>query len=104
MKVTLRTFTRTGVEAELGPDLAAAVRAALRDYTRKLRSGPAPVAPPRFRASAGQGGQAELLELAVDPSVEAALEREAARQGIDLDALATHSVLVYLAELDLLTP
>jgi predicted HicB family RNase H-like nuclease len=103
MKITLCTFTRTGAEAELGPDLAATVRAALCDYSRKLRSGREPIAPPQFRASVGLGKSAEL-ELAVDPDVEAALEREATRQGIALDALATHSVLVYLAELDLLTP
>ncbi len=102
MKVTLGTFARSGIEAELGADLAVTVHAALCHYTGKLQAGRPPIAAPRFDGSGLQRSGEEVLELSVDPEVEALLEREAARQGIDLDALAAHSVLVYLAELDFL--
>jgi len=101
MKVSLGTLARSGIESELGPDIAAAARAALAHYRRRLESGRPPVAPPRFLAYlAREDGDA--LELNLDPEIEAMLEREAAKHGTDLDALVTHSVLVYLAEFDLL--
>jgi hypothetical protein len=99
MKVTLGTFTRSGMESELGSDLAATVRAALSHYTAKLQAGRAPLGPPAFLASA-KGAEGDALDLSVDPEVEAVLAREATRQGVGVDALAAHSVLVYLAELD----
>jgi hypothetical protein len=40
----------------------------------------------------------------VDGETWEALEREAARQGATASELAAHSVLVYLAEIDRLTP
>jgi hypothetical protein len=101
MKVTLSTFTRTQAEAELGPDLSAAVSTALLYYADKLRSGRPPLSPPRFIASdRRKGGEAVEIDLA--PGVEEMLVGEAARYGVDLDAFATHSLLVYLAELDFL--
>jgi hypothetical protein len=99
MKVTLGTFTRSGMESELGSDLAATVRAALSHYTAKLQAGRTPLAPPSFLRPEN-GAEGDALELSVDPEVEAVLEREATRQGVGVDALAAHSVLVYLAELD----
>jgi hypothetical protein len=102
MKITLGTFARIGIESELGPDVAATARAALFHYTSKLESGRPPVAPPRFFAPSELQGGEEALELNLDPEVEAMLEREAARQGTDLDALTAHSVLLYLAEFDFL--
>ncbi len=102
MKVTLGRFARSGIESELGPDIAAAAQAALFHYKSKLESGRPPVAPPRFLAYPAAQGDEDVLELNVDPEIEAVLEREAARHGTDLDALAAHSVLVYLAELDFL--
>jgi len=42
------------------------------------------------------------MDLVVAPEIEAVLKAEAAHQGVDLDALAGHTVLVYLAELDFL--
>lgn len=101
MKVRLCTFTRVGIESELGSDLSAAVLAALRHYSDKLRSGRPPVEPPHFIVS-GEEEEGEVVELALAPDVEEVLVGEAARQGIDLDALATHSLHVYLAELDFL--
>jgi hypothetical protein len=104
MKVTLCTFTRSGAEAELGPDLATTVRTALNHYSDKLRSGRPPVCPPRFIAAGGyeRAPEEETLDLEVAPEVEAVLRAEARRQEIDLDTLAAHTVLVYLAELDFL--
>ncbi len=103
MRVRLCTFTRSGAEAELGADLAATVRTALSHYSERLRSGRPPVAPPRFVVSEDHEVASEAcLDLAVAPEVEGVLRAEAARQGIDLDTLARHTVFVYLAELDFL--
>lgn len=101
MKVSLSTLARRGIESELGPDIAATARAALAHYTRRLESGRPPVAPPRFLVYPARGDE-DALELKLDPEIEAMLEREAAKHGTDLDALVTHSVLVYLAEFDFL--
>jgi hypothetical protein len=102
MKVTLSTFTRTQTESELGHDLPAAVGTALLYYADKLRSGRPPLLPPRFIASNRRPEDGEAVEVNLSPDVEEMLVGEAARQGIDLNALATHSLLVYLAELDFL--
>ena len=102
MKVRLCTFASNGAESELGPDLAKTVRAALSHYSDKLRSGRPPVPPPRFVIGTERKHEAKTLDLVVAPEVERALRREAARQGVDLDLLADHSVLLYLAELDFL--
>jgi hypothetical protein len=42
------------------------------------------------------------LDLALDSESEAILRREAMRYGTDVEAIAVHSVMVYLAELDFL--
>jgi hypothetical protein len=102
MRVTLSTFTRTQTESELGPDLSAAVSTALLYYADKLRSGRPPLPPPRFIAANRQRTGVEAVEVTLAPDVVEALVGEAARHGTDLDALATHSLLVYLAELDFL--
>jgi hypothetical protein len=102
MKVTLCTFTRVGLESELGPDLATAVSTALCHYAAKLGSGRPPIALPPFLASRRLRKVEETLELSVPADVEATLVGEAARQGVDLDLLVTHSMLVYLAELHFL--
>lgn len=102
MRVRICTFARNGAESELGPDLAETVRTALSHYSDKLRSGRPPLPPPRFVVGAKRKDGVEALELSIAPEVERALKREAALQGVDLDTLADHSVLVYLAELDFL--
>jgi hypothetical protein len=99
MRITLGTFARSGIEAEVGPNIAATVQAALSHYTGKVRGGRPPIGPPRFLPLAAGG---ETLELSVDPEVEETLRGEAARLGTDVEALAAHSVMVYLAELDFL--
>jgi hypothetical protein len=93
-----------GVEAHLGSDLALGVREALANYTRQLNSESPPPEIPRFTAGALSTRSAKALDLPVDEETRAALEREAARQGATTSELATHSVLVYLAEIDRLTP
>jgi hypothetical protein len=103
VKVPLGTFACNGIEAFLDADIPAGVRAALSDFTRRVESGRPPVGPPRFSAAAG-AEPAVALDLAVDDHTWRVLEREAARQGTTVSQLAAHSVLVYLAEFDRLTP
>jgi hypothetical protein len=103
MKIALGTFACKGVESHLGPDLASAVKAALVDYAHRLESGSPPIGIPKlFRDS--QTAPAKTLDLSVDADTRAMLEREAARLGTTVSQLATHSVLVYLAEFDRMTP
>ena len=92
-----------GVEAHLGSDLALGVHEALATYTRQLDSDSPPPAIPRF-AGALQVQPEKTLDLPVDEETWEALEREAVRQGTTASELAAHSVLVYLAEVDRLTP
>lgn len=102
MRVVLSTFACDGIEAFLGRDIAAGVRTALRHYTRdEGLSGRGAATLPDFlnRPSANRSG-AEL-ELALDPEIEAALEREAREcGGVPVEQIATHAVLAYLADLD----
>ena len=101
MKISLGTFLRFGIESELGADLASSVRAAIGHYSDKVRSGEAPQAP-RFLAGPVVPTDAYGLELTIDADLEAALEREAARQGVDVATLVNHSLHIYLADLDFL--
>lgn len=88
----------------MGSDLALGVREALANYTRQLNSESPPPEIPRFAARALPAPSAKALDLPVDEETWEALEREAARQGATASELAAHSVLVYLAEIDRLTP
>ena len=103
MKISLGTFACMGVEAHLSSDLATGVREALANYTRQLRSESPPLAIPRF-TGAPSTEPGKSLDLSVDEGTWEALELEAARQGTTPSELAAHSVLVYLAEIDRLTP
>lgn len=100
MRVALGRFACSGIEARLGTDVAAGVRAALLHYTRRLRSGRKPVDLPHRLPDGRPEAPAVDLELSIDPEVERALERETRRQGASLQQLATHAVFVYLADLD----
>ncbi len=93
-----------GVEAHLGSDLALGVREALANYTRQLDSESPPPEIPRFVAGVPADQPAKALDLPIDEETWVVLEREAARQGTTASELAAHSVLVYLAEIDRLTP
>jgi hypothetical protein len=114
MRVTLGTFARSSIEAQLGTDLAETVEAAVHHYAGKVKSGRPPVQPPQFLStgtsadfgtSTSTSARREFKEVAftLDSETEAVLRREAIRYGIDVDAIAAHSVMVYLAELDFLS-
>ncbi len=103
MKVALGTFACREIEARLGVDLSAGLRAALSDFTQRIDSGRSPLSIPTV------GGESvpepvQAVDLSVDEHTWDILQREAKRQGATLSELATHSVLLYLAELDRLTP
>lgn len=116
MRVVVGALARTGLEARVGPDLPAAINAALVYYVGKLCSGRGPAKYPKFLAKRGDADgtgfgtspEAEsvnpeaVVEVQVDERIEAALVREAARQGVSGSELAGHAVLIYLAELDLI--
>lgn len=104
MKVNLGTFACKGIESSLGADVAAGVRTALADYVRRIESGAAPIGVPPFALSPAEASTATSLDLSLDERTWATLRREADRQGTTLSRLAAHSVLVYLAEFDRLTP
>jgi hypothetical protein len=104
VRVDLGTFARDGIEANLGPDLPAGIQAALDEYVRRIESGVRPIGLPRFAQGLRGGTSGTSFELPVDERTLAVLEREAARQGASVCEVAAHSVLLYLAELDRLTP
>ncbi len=99
MKLLLGTFARAGIEAVGGRDLAAGVRTALRHYARREDS----VATGELfdRASLERLGHVGTgIELVLDAETEEALERRAREYGGTVEQLATHAVLVYLADRD----
>jgi hypothetical protein len=83
-----------------GSDLPAAVRAAVTSYLGRLESGDEPMPFPRFRRGREIGKLAAGIEVSLDVDTRAALEREAQRQEISLEALLVHAVLIHLAERD----
>jgi hypothetical protein len=104
VKVPLGTFACNGIEAYLDADIATGVRAALSDFTERLESGRVPVELPRGPLEADSAEPAMAVDLLLDERTWQLLEHEARRQGTTVSELAAHSVLVYLAELDRLTP
>jgi hypothetical protein len=102
MRVALGKFACSGIETHLGDDIAAGARTALFHYARKLKAGRRPPAPPRFLADQPSQEPQVAFDLTVDPETEAMLEQEALRQRTTMSQLATHTVLVYLAELEFL--
>lgn len=103
MKIAIGTLARYGIESELNSDLGDAVRAALGHYCGKLEAGRPPVEPPRFLDAGERVGGDTVLDLPIDRETEDILRREARAQSIDLERLAAHTVLVYLAELDFIS-
>jgi len=98
--VELGKLSSTGLEAHFGPDLTVGARKALLHYAYKLRTGRKPMPAPRFL---GPGSPIEArFDLTLDRESEALLAQEARRLEISTTQLATHAVLVYLAELDFL--
>ncbi|MGH2975971.1 MAG: hypothetical protein ACRDLL_14045 [Solirubrobacterales bacterium] len=104
MKIALGPLARFGIESELDSTLGDAVRAALSHYRGKVEAGRPPLRPPSFlEGHEPADGATMVLDLTIDPETEAILEREALAQGIDLERLAAHTVLTYLAEFDFLS-
>lgn len=104
MKVPLGTFACNGIEACLDVDVDVGVRAALSDFAQRLESGRAPVDLPRTPLETVSAEPAMAVDLDLDERTWLLLQREARRQRTTVAQLAAHSVLVYLAELDRLTP
>lgn len=100
MRVELGELACRGLELHVGRDLQAGVRTALADFLATAEIGGVRVDAPRFDADREQG-RVLPLEVVVDAVDEAALEAEARRQGISISRLASHSVYLYLARLDL---
>jgi hypothetical protein len=100
MKVMLGTFACFCMEARFGPDIGSGVQAAVRHYTRRLRSARKPVEIPRFlREQPVEDGWREF-EVAIEPEVQEILELEAGKRHVYLDQLLSHAVFVDLADLD----
>jgi hypothetical protein len=98
--VELGKLSCTGLEGHFGTDLTVGARKALLHYAYKLRTRRKPVAPPSFL-----GGSSPIeakFDLTLDRESEALLSQEASRLRLSTTQLATHAVLVYLAELDFL--
>ena len=96
----LGKFARSGIESLIGSDVAAGVQAALLHYARRLRSDLRPVKFPRFCRGLQQETVEMVFDIPLDPYVQQSLELEVQRQGASLEELASHAVLVYLADLD----
>lgn len=89
-----------GLEGHFGTDLTVGARKALLHYAYKLKAGRKPTAAPRFLGSPSP--PEAKFELTLDRDTEALLSQEARRLRLTTTQLATHAVLVYLAELDFL--
>lgn len=103
IRVALDNFARTGIEAQIGPDVPKGVRTAIFHYAYKLKAGRRPIEIPRFlRKQAAEEPRASF-ELTLDGEAASLLELEAARQEATLSEMINHTVMVYLAELDFLS-
>lgn len=100
LNVELGKLACSGLEGHFGSDLTVGARKALLHYAYKVKAGRRPPAAPRFLKP---GAEAEAkFDLTLDRETEALLDREAKRLRVTTTSLATHAVLVYLAELDFL--
>lgn len=93
----------SGLKMHIGRDLQAGVRIALAYYLATTENGDRRIDAPQFDAAGAEEVTGLPLEIDLDSSSEAALEAEAKRQQITLSRLATHSVHMYLARLELST-
>ncbi|HVD41384.1 MAG TPA: hypothetical protein VNC16_10340 [Solirubrobacterales bacterium] len=99
VNVELGKLACTGLEGHFG-NLEAGARKALLHYVYKLKAGRQPVAAPRFLKAPLD--PAAKFDLTLDRETEARLAQEACRQHTTVSRLATHAVMVYLAELEFL--
>jgi hypothetical protein len=104
VKVPLGTLACNGIEAYLDADVSVGVHAALSDFTQRLESGRSPIDLPVTPLEPVWAEPAMEVDLPLDEPTWQLLQREARRQRTTIGQLVAHSVLVYLAELDRLTP
>jgi hypothetical protein len=97
--VELGKLACSGLEGHFG-DIEAGARKALLHYVYKVKVGRKPVGAPRFLKAPSD--TAAKFDLTFDRDTEALLAQEAAEQHTTVSRLATHAVLVYLAELEFL--
>jgi len=102
MRVPLGAMACAGVRAHLGGDMAAAAEKSVFHYASRLAAGRRPAQIPGFLTDEPLPDPVLVVEVALAPDLEELMEREAERQGVSLERLAAHAVLVYLAELDFL--
>lgn len=100
VNVELGKLSCKGLEGHFGTDLTVGARKALLHYAYRLKAGRKPIASPRFLTPTSEVEAS--FELTFDRETEALLSQEANRLRISTTKLATHAVLVYLAELDFL--
>jgi hypothetical protein len=99
VNVELGKLACSGLNGHFG-DVEAGARKALLHYVYKLKVGRMPVATPRFLKPPLV--PAAKFDLTLDRNTEALLAQEAGRQHTTVSRLATHAVMVYLAELEFL--
>lgn len=99
VNVELGKLACNGLAGHFG-DIEAGARKALLHYVYKLKARRKPVPVPRFLESAID--PASKFDLTLDRDSEAVLAEEAVRQHTTVTRLATHAVLLYLAELEFL--
>jgi hypothetical protein len=99
VNVELGKLACSGLEGHFG-DVEAGTRKALLHYVYKLKAGRKPVAAPRFLKAPPD--PVAKFDLTLDRETEALLAQEASQQHTTVSRLATHAVLIYLAELEFL--
>jgi len=99
VNVELGKLACSGLDGHFG-DIEAGARKALLHYVYKLKAGRKPVPAPRFLDSASD--LVAKFDLTLDRESEAVLAEEALRQHTTVTRLATHAVMIYLAELEFL--
>jgi hypothetical protein len=98
--VRLDRFGQDALEAHVrgtGSSHASTLHTAVRYYLSDADSGRAAWRVPQLVREAVNG---DALEIELDDSLHAELERESRRQRVSADLLATHALLYYLADLD----
>jgi hypothetical protein len=99
VNVELGKLACSGLDGHFG-DVEAGARKALLHYVYKLKAGRKPVAAPRFLDTSSD--PAASFDLTLDRESEALLAEEAVQQYTTVTRLATHAVMIYLAELEFL--
>lgn len=102
MKVVLEPFARSSIEGRFGADVDRGAQAALRHYTRRVRSRRRPPDVPAFMREADiDRVQGTEIDLPVSYEVQAALNRESRLQGVSLDLIVAHAIYVYLGDMEI---